>query len=84
MITIDRLAYRTYVFYQNLLYFRHIAGSSNGGNENESAFIFIRFRKAGNCLYFLSKAAGSSNGRTSASEAEYLGSSPGPAALYGR
>lgn len=33
---------------------------------------------------FLAKAAGSSNGRTSAFGAEYPGSNPGPAALVGK
>ena len=42
----------------------------------------IKSWKGGNAFKkFLSKAAGSSNGRTPASGAGYLGSNPGPAAL---
>ena len=42
----------------------------------------IKSWKGGNAFKkFLSKAAGSSNGRTAASGAAYLGSNPGPAAL---
>ena len=51
---------------------------SNGGNKNESAFIFIRSRRES--LLFVEIAVESSNGRTTVSGTVYLGSSPGSTA----
>ena len=44
---------------------------------------YLRLDGCGSDVSFLSNAAGSSNGRTSLSEGEYLGSNPGPAAELG-
>lgn len=61
---------------------RNIARSSSGGNEKQSALLFIRFfRKKEIPLIFVGKAARSSNGRTQLSESCYLGSNPGLAAV---
>ena len=61
-----------------LIYFEEIGNFKEARNLEKK----IKGWKGGNAFKkFLSKAAGSSNGRTSDSESEYLGSNPSPAAL---
>ncbi len=57
----------------------NIGESPEGGNEIETAFNFIRFRR--NVLLFAIKAGESSNGRTTDFGSVYLGSSPSSPAL---